>query len=297
MLTYIFPGQGSQNKGMGGALFAEFKDETAQADDILGYSIERLCMQDPDATLSQTQYTQPALYIVNALSYLKKIKETGNKPDFVAGHSLGEYDALFAAEAFDFATGLQLVKKRGELMSYVAGGGMAAVIGLNKEQITDILQKNNLKNIAMANYNSPTQIVISGLKTEINYAKSIFEAIKGVTMFIPLKTSGAFHSRYMTDAKKEFEVFLEAFTFSSLAIPVISNVHARPYNQADIKQNLVEQITNPVKWAESIQYLMGIGEMEFEEVGPGKVLTGLVQRIKRETGEYWSVNEKRDCLY
>ncbi|CQR70177.1 Polyketide biosynthesis malonyl CoA-acyl carrier protein transacylase BaeC [Sporomusa ovata DSM 2662] len=284
MISYIFPGQGSQIKGMGGKLFDEFKEVTEQADDTLGYSIKKLCLEDPDMNLSQTQYTQPALYVVNALCYLKKIKEVGCKPDFVAGHSLGEYNALLAAEAFTFEAGLQLVIKRGELMSKATGGGMAAVIGLNKEQIFDILQENNLKNIDMANYNSPAQIVISGPKTDIDYAKPIFETNKGVTMFIPLNTSGAFHSRYMAEAKKEFAVFLEPFAFSVLSMPVISNVHASPYKQSAIKQNLIEQITSPVKWAESIQYLMNTGAMNFAEIGPGRVLMGLIQRIKRETG-------------
>jgi len=282
MITYVFPGQGSQSKGMGGTLFDEFKELTAEADAILGYSIKELCLEDIDLNLSQTQYTQPALYVVNALSYLKRIEGTGVKPDFVAGHSLGEYNALFAAGAFDFATGLKLVQKRGELMSHATGSGMAAVIGLNEEQIADVLNQNNLQSIDIANYNSPTQIVISGLKTDIEHAQPIFEGIKDVKMFVTLKTSGAFHSRYMEGAKMEFETFINSFEFFPLTIPVISNVHARPYKQADIKQNIVAQITHPVKWAESIRYLMGLGEMEFEEIGSGKVLTGLVQRIKRE---------------
>ncbi|TWH49323.1 ACP S-malonyltransferase [Sporomusa sp. KB1] len=284
MITYIFPGQGSQTKEMGGTLFEEFKQLTMQADAVLGYSIKELCLEDPQAKLSQTQYTQPALYIVNALSYLQKIKETGKKPDFVAGHSLGEYNALFAAGAFDFETGLRVVKKRGELMSQATGGGMAAVIGLDEEQITAVLQQNHLQNIEIANYNSPSQIVISGLKTDIDQARVVFEKIKAVQMFIPLKTSGAFHSRYMTEAKNKFAVFLDNFKFSELAITVISNVHARPYKQSAIKQTLIEQLTSPVKWNESIKNLLILGEMEFEEIGPARVLTGLVQRIKRESG-------------
>lgn len=283
MITYIFPGQGSQSIGMGGTLFDEYKELTDEADDILGYSIKELCMEDPHSNLGQTQFTQPALYIVNGLSYLRKIRETGKKPDYVAGHSLGEYNALFAAGAFSFGEGLKLVKKRGELMSHATGGGMAAVIGLNEAQITDALEQNNLQSIDIANYNSPTQIVISGLKTDIDCVKPIFEGIKDVQMFIVLKTSGAFHSRYMKEAKEEFASFLNSFIFSELTIPVISNVHSRPYKQSDIKQNLIDQITHPVKWTESIRYLMGLGKMEFFEIGIGNVLTGLVRRIKKET--------------
>ncbi|MBP2630245.1 MAG: malonyl CoA-acyl carrier protein transacylase [Firmicutes bacterium] len=282
MITYVFPGQGSQVKGMGGSVFDEFRQLTSEADEILGYSIKELCLEDSNLKLSQTQYTQPALYIVNALSYLSRIEKEGKKPNFVAGHSLGEYNALFAAGAFDFVTGLKLVQKRGELMSGATGGGMAAVIGLNAEQIAYILAQNNLQSIDIANYNSPTQIVISGLKIDIERAQPIFEKIPDVQLFIILKTSGAFHSRYMEEAKREFEVFINSFKFSQLEIPIISNVHARPYKQSDIKQNLIEQITHPVKWTESIKYLMGFEGMEFAEIGPGNVLTGLIRRIKNE---------------
>lgn len=237
MVTFVFPGQGSQRKGMGGKLFDEFKELTEAADEILGYSIKRLCLEDDGSRLNLTQYTQPALYVVNALSYLKKIKETGKRPEFVAGHSLGEYNALLAAGGFDFATGLKLVKKRGELMGRATGGGMAAVIGLTEEEIMEILNRNQFRSIDIANLNTPFQIVISGPKADLDGAREIFEADQRVKMFIPLKTSGAFHSRYMEDAKREFETFISSFEFSELTIPVISNVRARPYQLSDLKQN------------------------------------------------------------
>lgn len=282
MVTYIFPGQGSQSKGMGGPLFDEFKEITAVADQILGYSIRELCTVDPDSRLGLTQYTQPAIYVVNALCYLHKIEATGKKPDFVAGHSLGEYSALFAAEAFDFTTGLKIVKKRGELMGRMTGGSMAAVIGLDEAQIATVLKENHLDTIDIANLNSPYQIVISGPKQDIERSMAIFEAIKAVKMVTLLKTSGAFHSRYMETVRREFEAYLDSLEFSELKIPVISNLQARPYRQTELKRNLAEQISHPVRWTESIRYLMSLGEMDFEEIGNGRVLTGLVQRIRKE---------------
>ncbi len=133
MLAYLFPGQGAQTRGMGADLFEQFSKYTAQADEFLGYSIQALCIEDVDQKLNKTQYTQPALYVVNALMYLKTLEETQQKPDYVAGHSLGEYNALFASGVFDFMTGLSLVQKRGELMSQAQNGGMTAVLGLKRE--------------------------------------------------------------------------------------------------------------------------------------------------------------------
>ncbi|OUL06557.1 ACP S-malonyltransferase [Bacillus spizizenii] len=282
MITYVFPGQGSQKQGMGSDLFDEIKDLTAQADEILGYSIKRLCMENPYSNLNKTQFTQPALYVVNALSYLKKIREEEAKPDFVAGHSLGEYNALFAAGAFDFETGLKLVRKRGELMSMVSNGGMAAIMGLNEEQVAKALKEYHLHDVDIANVNAPYQIVISGKKDEIEKAASLFETMTEVTMVLPLNVSGAFHSRYMNKAKEEFEQFLQTFHFSPLSIPVISNVYAKPYTYELMKQTLADQINHSVKWTESISYLMKKGQMEFEEIGPGNVLTGLIHRIKKD---------------
>ncbi|MBF0225349.1 MAG: ACP S-malonyltransferase [Desulfobacterales bacterium] len=282
MLTFVFPGQGSQKKGMGGVLFDDFKDLTSIADEILGYSIKTLCMEDPENKLGQTQYTQPALYVVNALSYLKKVNETETLPNYVAGHSLGEYDALFASGIFSFETGLKLVQKRGALMSQAKGGGMAAVIGLSQEKIETILKENNLTTIQAANYNSPHQIVISGLKEDVLKAQPIFEQA-GAKLYIPLNVSGAFHTVYMEPAKIEFTEFIQTLEFSNtISIPVISNVYARPYKPNKIKETLSQQITSPVRWTEIICYLLGRGEMQFEEIGPGKVLTGLIAKIKIE---------------
>lgn len=280
MTTYLFPGQGSQSKGMGGSLFSEFPDLVKKADQILGYSIESLCLNDPYDQLNKTEYTQPALYVVNALTYLKKINDSGKKPDYVAGHSLGEYNALFAAEVFDFEMGLRLVQKRGELMSHAKGGKMAASVGLSPTQVQDILQKNVLSNISIANYNSNTQVVISGPHDEILNAQTLFEKA-GAMLFLPLKVSGAFHSNYMTTAQHHFTDWLGGFTFNAPKISVIANVTAEPYAPNDISSYLSRQITHSVLWSQTIEYLLKQGETSFEEIGPGTVLMGLVRRIQK----------------
>jgi len=278
MTAYIFPGQGSQCKGMGGSLFDEFPEMVEKTDAVLGYSIKTLCLEDPQQQLNQTQYTQPALYVVNTLSYLKK-QMMGQSPDIVAGHSLGEYNALLAANVFDFETGLKLVKRRGELMSQANGGGMAAVVGLKTSQIESSLQQSGLANITIANYNSHTQMVLSGPKYEIDSTQPLFENA-GAILFMPLKVSGAFHSAYMQPAQQQFESYLKQFHFSAPTIPVIANLHAKPYQTSDIILNLANQITQPVRWTAIIEHLLTQGESTFEEIGPGQVLTGLIRRIR-----------------
>lgn len=280
MLAYLFPGQGSQSRGMGGSLFDEFKELVAQADAILGYSIKSLCLEDPDNLLNQTQYTQPALYVVNALSFYKKMQENKLKPDYVCGHSLGEYNALLAAEVFDFSTGLKLVKKRGELMSKVKNGSMAAILGLSVDEVEKTLLQNQLTDTVIANYNTYTQYVISGPKENIAQAQAIFTKITG-TNFIPLSVSGAFHSPYMSEAENVFAEFIEQFEFKLPKLPVIANINALPYHPAVTKQNMVKQITHAVKWTSMIEYLLTHKDIILEEVGPGRVLSGLVRNIKK----------------
>ncbi|HLP62594.1 MAG TPA: ACP S-malonyltransferase, partial [Candidatus Deferrimicrobium sp.] len=286
MKAYLFPGQGSQQKGMGAGLFDEFSDLIQKADEILGYSLKTLCLEDPGGQLMQTQFTQPALYVVNALSYLKKIQgET--KPDYVLGHSVAEYNALFASGVVDFETGLKLVKKRGELMAEASGGGMAAVMGLPEEKIQALLKENDFKNLYIANYNSSYQIAISGLKEEIVKAEAVF--LKGGAKYYRvLNVSGAFHTPYMADAKKEFKNYVKKFKFSDITIPIIANVTARPYKQDQVKENIIEQITSPVRWMESIRYLLAKGGIasEFSEIGGGglSVVKALAIRIEHEAG-------------
>lgn len=279
MSVYMFPGQGSQSKGMGDKLFALFPELTTTASEILGYSIQDLCVKDPYKQLNDTRYTQPALYVVNALSYQQRNHETEARANYLVGHSLGEFNALQASGAMSFEDGLKLVKKRGELMGMAPEGAMAAVIGLTETAIREMLQTHGLTDIDIANLNSPTQIILSGLKESITRAAKFFETSN--IRYVPLNTSGAFHSRYMGAAKQEFEAYLKKFSFSAPSIPVISNVDARSYQTDHIGANLAAQITHPVQWTKSIQYLLVQGEDHFEELGVGQVLTRLFAEIKK----------------
>lgn len=286
MKVYMFPGQGSQYKGMGGGLFDQFKELTDKADAILGYSIKQLCLEDPDSRLGNTRFTQPALYVMNALSYARKLQETKQEPDVVVGHSLGEFNALQAAGCFDFETGLRLVQKRGELMGNVSNGGMAAVLNATRADIEERLAAHGLANLHLANYNTPSQIVLSGLVEEIAAAEPLF--MDGKMRYYPLATSGAFHSPFMREAMAQFRQVLEGFEFAPAKIPVIANVTAKPYEGSAILQTLSAQIASTVRWCESIQYLLALAasrgeDVDFEELGPGDVLTKLVYTIKMQT--------------
>ncbi len=279
--VFLFPGQGSQAPGMGAELFPRFRDQVRTADEVLGYSIEQLCLEDPEGRLNLTQHTQPALYVVNALTWMQTLEDGAEAPAFAAGHSLGEYNALLAAGVFDFATGLRLVQERGRLMGEATGGGMAAIVGLDRRKIEDALRGNSLDSIDIANLNAPDQTVISGPKEDLDRAGPVFKDA-GARMVVPLKVSAAFHSRYMKPAAESFARFLESFTFSRTAFPVVANVSARPYKDDEIPANLTEQIVSSVRWTESIDYLLDQAPgADFEEVGPGKVLAGLLRKIQK----------------
>ncbi|WP_444996460.1 ACP S-malonyltransferase [Aliikangiella sp. IMCC44359] len=295
MKTFVFPGQGSQAKGMGNSLFDQYQSLTDIADQVLGYSIKELCLEDPRNELGQTQFTQPAIFVVSALSYYQQLEEDGQKPDYVAGHSLGEFNALLAAECFDFKTGLSLVQKRGQLMSQASEGGMAAVINASEKQIESILADNGLDKVVIANHNSPSQMVISGDKSQVSDARKYFK--EAAIRCIPLNTSGAFHSPFMQDAREEFARFLEDFEFSDPVIPVISNVTAQAYEPGKLISNLSSQITNSVLWTQTIQHLLSEAanngqDMTFNEVGHGKVLTNLIASIEKD----WRANQSKQPL-
>ncbi|WP_025763413.1 ACP S-malonyltransferase [Dyadobacter tibetensis] len=280
MKVCMFPGQGSQFRGMGQDLFPLFPELMETANHIMGYDLQDLCIHDPHRLLNNTQYTQPALYVVSVMDYLKHI-EQASMPDCLLGHSFGEYVALFAAGGFSFETGLQLVKKRAELMSEKASGGMAALLGMRMNEVRKILEKNHFTEIDIANYNSSHQIVITGPSDQIQAAQQVFED-QGLKLYFPLNVSGAFHSRYMVEAAKEFGDFAKSFSYNSLKIQVISNVTARPYGMQYIPDLLEKQISQPVRWYESISYLLSYKGTEFIELGPGDVLKKMLIHIQKE---------------
>jgi trans-AT polyketide synthase, acyltransferase and oxidoreductase domains len=280
MKALIFPGQGSQSRRMGEDLFARFPELTAQADEILGYSVATLCGEDPHHQLDQTQFTQPALFVVNALSYLARTQAGGGVPGYFAGHSLGEYNALWAAGAFDFATGLRLVRERSRLMAEATGGAMAATVGLTGDAVRGVLADHGFGELDVANENSPEQFILSGPRELITSAEAAFRAA-GARAYLPLRVSGAFHSRYMQPARREFERILAGYEFRPLEVPVVANVTGRPYAAESVPEMLAEQLVRPVLWERSIRHLMAAGVTAFEEVGPGTVLTGLVTKIRQ----------------
>lgn len=297
MLAYVFSGQGAQSRGMGKGLFERYPELTEIADNILGYSIKELCLEDPNRQLNKTQFTQPALFFVNALTYYSKLDDTGEKPDYLAGHSLGEFNALLAAGCFNLETGLKLVKKRGELMSNAPKGGMAAILNLTKDSIVKTLQNNNLTNIDIANYNTRTQIVISGPSQDIEKAEKVFQ--ENDVKFYTLNTDGAFHSRYMQPIKENFKAYIKGFKLVDLKIPVISNVTALPYKNDRIVENIVNQISSCVLWSESVYFLLEearrTGEtLSIEEVGHGEVLTKIISRIMDEEIKLTPPNDKKN---
>ncbi len=278
----LFPGQGAQKKGMGGELFQRYPELVAQADALLGYSVAELCLTDPRGELNRTLFTQPALYVVSTLMWLDGLTQSPSLPDYVAGHSLGEYGALFAAGVFDFTTGLAIVQKRAQLMDEARGGAMAAIIGLAPEAIRAALEQAGLGSIDIANLNAPEQTVISGPEADLPKAREVLESA-GASMVVPLAVSAAFHSRYMADAQRAFAAFLREIPLERPTIPVLSNVTARPHESGQIASLLARQIVEPVRWTESVRWLLeeAGSDVEFCEVGPGNVLTGLIRRIRR----------------
>ena len=271
--AWVFPGQGSQVVGMGKDLIElpEIKPTLQQADDILGWSVAEIC-QSAEDKLSRTLYTQPCLYVVEcALADLMKAQ--GYQPALVAGHSLGEYVALYVAEVFSFSAGLQLVKRRAELMDSASDGMMAALIGFDRDQLRQQIQQT--PDVVLANDNNAGQVVISGT---VEAVETILNTVKAKRA-VKLNVSGAFHSPLMAAAATEFQGVLEQVSFNDAKVPILSNVDPTPTTDAALlKQRLIQQMTGSVRWREISLQLPELGIETVVEVGPGKVLTGLIKR-------------------
>ena len=271
--AWVFPGQGSQSVGMGADVLAlpTVQAQLAIANDILGWSVSDVC-QSEDNKVSETRYTQPCLYVLESL-LVDQLRSQGQEPDLVAGHSLGEYGALYAAGAFDFGVGLRLVKLRAELMAQTSEGIMAALMGFDRAALE--AQIAETEGVVLANDNNPGQVVISGTPEAVD---TVLAAVKSKRA-VKLNVSGAFHSPLMAPAANEFQAVLDAVEFQPPRVPVLSNVAPVPTTDpTHLKQRLSQQMTGSVRWREISLMLAEQGIEQVIEVGPGNVLTGLIKR-------------------
>lgn len=285
--AFVFPGQGSQYVGMGSDLLAEPEAQAMfrAADAKLGYRLSELIANGPEETLRLTENTQPALLTVSAILY-HLLEKRGIKPDFLAGHSLGEYSALYAAGVLNFENAVFAVRQRGQLMEKAVPRGrgtMAAVLGMDKELLEHICSEASSggESVQPANLNCPGQIVISGTVGGVEKA-SVLAREAGARRVVPLSVSGPFHSALMKPAAGQLKKVLDGLPMQNAEITVIANSTAKPeHTVEEIRSHLIEQLYSPVRWTESIEQLSALGVDTYVEVGPGRVLSGLIRKIQR----------------
>jgi [acyl-carrier-protein] S-malonyltransferase len=289
MKAYLFPGQGAQFVGMANELFEssdQARDLFMEANEILGFQITDVMFNGTDEELKQTSVTQPAIFLHSVI--LAATLGAGFKPDMVAGHSLGEISALVATKTLSFQNGLKLVIKRSNAMQkacLMKPSTMAAILGL-EDRIVEEICAGIEEVVVPANYNCPGQLVISGTIPGINAAKEAL-MLAGAKRVLPLNVNGAFHSPLMEPARAELEKAIMAVEFNTPVCPVYQNVSGLPVTDPlEIQKNLIAQLTAPVRWTQTMQNMLAAGAISFEEVGPGKVLQGLVKKVNRDIAAY-----------
>ncbi len=300
-IAFIFPGQGSQTVGMGKSLAETYQpsnDFFVNADKKLEYPLTKLVFEGPQSELTLTSNAQPAL-LTTSMAIMEYFKQSGIVPDYVAGHSLGEYTALVAAGAFSFEEGVYAVHKRGEFMESAVPnreGTMAAVLGLDSDKLeavtNEISESGDL--VQLANINCPGQIVISGTRRGVELAGIKAKEV-GAKRVLPLEVSGPFHSELMKPAAEKLRAVLDEMNITDAKVPVIANVSATEMSKAaEIKEKLIEQLYSPVQWEKSVQKMLDLGVTTFIEIGPGKVLSGLVKKVSR-TAVTYAVSDEKTC--
>jgi [acyl-carrier-protein] S-malonyltransferase len=286
-LAFLFPGQASQYPGMGRDLAEKYPESRAvfdEADAALGFSLFKLCCEGSEEALKQTENTQPAILTVSIAAY-RALEKRGITPDFAAGHSLGEYSAVVAAGGLDFAEAVKIVRGRGRYMQEAVPtgeGAMAAILGLPPSEVTEVCKKAaNHDVVSPANLNSPEQTVISGAAAAVKRAVEIASQ-SGAKRAVMLPVSAPFHCAMMAPAQQRLEADLRASNFHPLKFPVVTNVDAEAVTKGDeARDALIRQVTQPVRWLDSIHEMIEAGVTVFVEVGPGKVLSGLLRQIDR----------------
>ena len=289
-IAFLFPGQGSQAVGMGKDIYENYEEARNiydTADEVLGKSITKLCFEGPEEDLKQTVNTQPCI-VTTSIALMEALRSELNiVPDYTAGHSLGEYCAMFTAGVMSLETTLKLIQKRADLMGATKGGSMAAVLNASEEVLKAGLEEGSkVGYVDVANYNSPTQVVITGDENAVKTAGDYILA-NGARRVVPLAVSGAFHSQFMKSAGEEFAIYVTSANLNDSSIPVITNVDAELTTSAsDFRTKMPKQIYSSVHWTQTIQKMVAEGVDTFIEIGPGKVLAGLNKKIAPEATVY-----------